>query len=1811
MADAYSYPLLVELEENNVPRLKNKLVKYFQSKKSGGGDCEVDYENGSRTATLRFRTQEEQLNVLRKNPHVISLDTGGLEVTVRLPTDEKKAEESPAAKRNKKCVTSKNSEQQSNTDELTPTAEIQTEAKGRDDDDTPNEESCSTMAVLGNIDETINKEYLEMLVENILKDHDSPSQSQSFTLEFIPGISSAVVTFQNAKENFNFVTRCPQNRTFKKKGFSVHPLEATEEVVAENIQNFGEDVIRLYFENQDVDVENIALNQVEQSAVITLKDNKDVQRIMKKKHHIKQQEIRVYPFYKSLGTALYGKDKPSLSLPAAISEAIDSALGTFLSDNKLVTEKIHSDLAKHFCKVDLNKSSVLLSPVSSMLQQKDAKMITKVWTDTVKSAFAQAMSKFKSLKFQLESETWEESEAKIRQMLQNEDVVVVPDESAGVLSVVGLVDHVNRLEKTLSEVVNKIGKRAQREKLSVAQEIKVSPSVFHILCQDGLKDKLLSVYPELKMSFGKNSPDLIVTGLRDEILTASKAIYDAMFALKRQNLEIDNFVLDLLKDEEQEELTNALLFSNGINAAFEISGHRVQLLAVSDSNLNEAVDHLGRQLISQYIDVEDSNVLKKSEWQHLVHQLENSNNKSSNKIQIHRTSQQVVVTGHRENVRKVGSKLEEFLTQNAHIEDLVVVKHSAIVDYIKSHSSLLDQVEDKVVVSYKKDSICLSGSRADVTDCKTSVEHLVSSLFFEQLEVAKPGVKKLFKDKERMYAGMLMNETGCLVKLVDEINVGQFELALKEVPKPMYQLQTTDGVDIAVCKADLCSYPVDAVVNSSNQDLKLNGGLAGALLKAAGTQLQDQCDKVINLKGNLMPGDSIITDAGGRLCCKNVIHAVGPKFDPAKPQKVLAQLKRTVKESLELAQRHNCISVALPTISRGKGFPLTLCAVTIVKAVKEYCDEKDDFNTLKKIHFVNNDNSAVQAMETAVRQEFGNHGVTHSPKTPYVKASKSFVKPAGSSVSDPNCLGQVQTKEGLDITVMKGNIEHATTEVTVNTVFEDLALNKGAVSNAIFGVAGAELQQLVKANNAKGNIGEVIVTNGCNLKSKQVFHAVSPHWDKGQSTAEKTLRGIFKDCLDKAENAGLASISFPAIGTGNLGFPKDLVASMMLDEILAFSKKQPKNLKKAVIILYMGDAQTIQVFSDEFKKKFPTATIGSVSTSSPQGQGPFSKVVSGSGMHETKMGNVAIQVVTGDITKETSDVIVNSSNENFSLKSGVSKAILDAAGQAVEAECQNLGAQPNPGMIMTQPGNLKCKKILHLVGQTDPVKIKKAVTDALEMCEKDTYTSVSFPAIGTGQGNVQARQVADAMMDGVIDVLSQNTSGPLKTVRIVIFQPHMLNDFYNSMHQRGKKEATEVKDKSWSWGNIGSRIKSFFISGTAGKPPKDEDFVIEGLEVDSACFHICGNSQANINSAKQWISDLVSKELEAFNISDNAILSFSDADYQRIVDIQKTMGVSITTECKNGQASLAIEGLSKDVLKASSNINVMLRKAREEEELQKKIDMAGTLTDWQYQQQGFKFQSFDAKTNFQLEQALEKKTPTVKVTVQGQDYTVTMPGGPATNSQGQTLQIKRIDRLKDEQIPEHWDPMPAITTSQAISIKAGTEEYTEVLNLFQATCNRTVIKIERIQNPTLWQSLQIKKRDMEQRNGHQNNVRRLFHGTCYTTLTHINEHGFNRSYAGKNAAYYGNGTYFAVNAKYSAQDTYSKPNPNGEKFMYLCQVLVGDFTLGQQHMIVPPAKGGTISVERYDSVVDNVSKPSMFVIFHDTQAYPEYLITFK
>jgi poly [ADP-ribose] polymerase 10/14/15 len=131
----------------------------------------------------------------------------------------------------------------------------------------------------------------------------------------------------------------------------------------------------------------------------------------------------------------------------------------------------------------------------------------------------------------------------------------------------------------------------------------------------------------------------------------------------------------------------------------------------------------------------------------------------------------------------------------------------------------------------------------------------------------------------------------------------------------------------------------------------------------------------------------------------------------------------------------------------------------------------------------------------------------------------------------------------------------------------------------------------------------------------------------------------------------------------------------------------------------------------------------------------------------------------------------------------------------------------------------------------------------------------------------------------------------------------------------------------------------------------------------------------------------------------------------------------------------------------------------------------------------------------------------------------------------------------------------------------------------------------------------------------------LFHGTNQDSIKSIIRGGFNRSYCGKNGTAYGQGVYFARDAAYS--DKYSKaqtypiihrqPNliypmsNNINLSMILARVLVGIYQKGSPDMKDTAMRDDH---SQYESTVDNVHNPTIFVIYKDFRAYPNYIINY-
>lgn len=213
-------------------------------------------------------------------------------------------------------------------------------------------------------------------------------------------------------------------------------------------------------------------------------------------------------------------------------------------------------------------------------------------------------------------------------------------------------------------------------------------------------------------------------------------------------------------------------------------------------------------------------------------------------------------------------------------------------------------------------------------------------------------------------------------------------------------------------------------------------------------------------------------------------------------------------------------------------------------------------------------------------------------------------------------------------------------------------------------------------------------------------------------------------------------------------------------------------------------------------------------------------------------------------------------------------------------------------------------------------------------------------------------------------------------------------------------------------------IKSFFTGSFVkdAKPQKREDLVFEGKALVPAFFHICGESQASVEEVKKLIIELISKEIYTDTITDDMLLSLSSSDLQHIQELQKKYDVKMSLKQQSDStldtddASLTIEGLSRDVAVASREVQNILRKRRERESLERQTELTSNLVEWQYKLQG-SYQACDPQTNFSLEQAKEKSQRQVEIIIQGQKYKVSLPDGQAVDVHGNQVKIKRVDKL--------------------------------------------------------------------------------------------------------------------------------------------------------------------------------------------------------
>jgi O-acetyl-ADP-ribose deacetylase (regulator of RNase III) len=156
---------------------------------------------------------------------------------------------------------------------------------------------------------------------------------------------------------------------------------------------------------------------------------------------------------------------------------------------------------------------------------------------------------------------------------------------------------------------------------------------------------------------------------------------------------------------------------------------------------------------------------------------------------------------------------------------------------------------------------------------------------------------------------------------------------------------------------------------------------------------------------------------------------------------------------------------------------------------------------------------------------------------------------------------------GLTIDVLQGDLTQQDVDAIVNAANNDLELG-GGVAGAIARAGGPQIQAECRAIGPIA-VGDAAITSGGKLTARFVIHAASMRL--GGRTSSESLQGSTRRSLEIANQRGLRSIAFPAIGTGIARFPMEDCARVMLDEVIAHGRK-PTSVGEVRFVLFGADA---------------------------------------------------------------------------------------------------------------------------------------------------------------------------------------------------------------------------------------------------------------------------------------------------------------------------------------------------------------------------------------------------------------------------------------------------------------------------------------------------------------------------------------------------------------------------------------------------------------------------------------------------------------
>ncbi|XP_059211325.1 protein mono-ADP-ribosyltransferase PARP14-like [Centropristis striata] len=685
--------------------------------------------------------------------------------------------------------------------------------------------------------------------------------------------------------------------------------------------------------------------------------------------------------------------------------------------------------------------------------------------------------------------------------------------------------------------------------------------------------KLRLLWEEIEQSLGQDFPgvkvirgaagQLVFEGSAEEIVKADEWLSDLENSvLERRVSDKSIQFLAFIREAYGSPGVLSEFLGVGEKLEIELGDRELHLFSLSSDKLDETEEALQGEFKEVKIEVPSCSTVP-SELQDKLKSKTNEMNQEQYRAQVVFGSDSTMcLLGHAKEVEELNEAVIQFILDQSSLQSKVPLPSTELAqelpELLERYGFDYSGVTLDHLTSSSGPMVVLEGPSQKVIEVRNRLELFLGSILDETVTFNPLGIVKYSRSSTGNNELQSVAHNLASLSLSEVVNTTVASYSFR------------GGLQVLVCQGDITKQEADALVNAANEDLDHGGGVAAALSKAGGPQVQKESRALVKQTGKICVGDVVVT-TGGNLNCKKLLHAVGPVGGKS-GGKERALLEKTVQSALDLAEMMDLQSIAMPCISSGSfGVPVTVCSEAIVTAVKKFGSQRE--RSLRRIILIDNRGEVVGAMQEACDRLL--QGITTGNSAArdleFQMEAAAQDSAGGATAGAPG--------GGVHVEIIQGTIETQQVDALVAPMVGHEPLST-RIGNILFKEVGRQLTvQFRKARGEDTRPGDAVLVEG--VPSNAVFFLNLVPWDDDpDGTAVQVLRLAINNTLTSCESRGFGSVAFPLLGAGiALGFPDIVVARVLLEEVHAFEQKRASRTPFLVrIVIHPSDEESCQIF---------------------------------------------------------------------------------------------------------------------------------------------------------------------------------------------------------------------------------------------------------------------------------------------------------------------------------------------------------------------------------------------------------------------------------------------------------------------------------------------------------------------------------------------------------------------------------------------------------------------------------------------------------